>query len=212
MGIRSLATKCEVGMNRHFQSGLPVVFFALITVSCISLLLYFTVTWADAAGPKRLANAQPGDCAACHGGGKQVIPASHQETKGMNLKDCMVCHEKDEVSLKSKMPTSHVHMLSRISCQKCHGEKTPFSQVDMKACITCHSIDGLAKAPAKEVNKPNPHNSHYGTDVDCSVCHHQHAKSEFMCAQCHAFSNVTPSPLAPLNFSSKAPEEKPDAP
>ncbi|MBW2098891.1 MAG: cytochrome c3 family protein [Deltaproteobacteria bacterium] len=33
---------------------------------------------------------------------------------------------------------------------------------------------------------PNPHNSpHYGADLDCNFCHHQHSKSENFCAQCH---------------------------
>jgi cytochrome c oxidase cbb3-type subunit 3 len=34
---------------------------------------------------------------------------------------------------------------------------------------------------------PNPHTSpHYGTELDCNLCHRQHAKSENYCAQCHA--------------------------
>jgi hypothetical protein len=192
-------------MNRHFLSRFLVVFFALTVVWCISVLLYSSVACAGTIASKRLAKAQQGDCAACHAGGKQVIPGSHPKTKGMNLKQCLMCHMKDEVPITDKMPLSHKHMLSGISCQKCHGEKTPFTPVDTETCITCHSIDSLVNAPAKEADKPNPHNSHLGTDVDCSTCHHQHAKSEFVCAQCHSFTNVTPSPLTPLSFPSKAP-------
>ncbi len=121
----------------------------------------------------------------------------------MMLKDCMVCHGKDEVSLKSKMPMSHTHMLSGISCRTCHGKKEPFKKMNYKDCTSCHGTDTLAKAPARDHFLPNPHNSHYGTDVDCSLCHFQHKKSEFMCAQCHDFKNVTPSPMVPLKFMSK---------
>jgi len=117
---------------------------------------------------------------------------------------------KDEVPLTDKMPTGHMHTLSGISCQKCHGKKSPFTKVGMKTCTTCHSTEVLAKAEPRGIFLPNPHNSHYGTEVECSLCHHQHAKSEFMCAQCHDFKNVTPSPLAALSFAGR-PEETPVA-
>jgi len=197
-----------VGVNRNFYSRLPVVLFTFSMALCMSALPYGAAAWAESA-PKPLAKAQPGDCAACHAGGKKIIPEDHQKTKGMTMEQCLACHGKDEVPLKDKMPTSHEHTLSGVSCQKCHGKKLPYSKVDMKTCITCHSIDSLIKAPARGVFLPNPHNSHYGTEVDCSLCHHQHKKSEFMCAQCHDFKNVTPSPLAPLSFLSRAPGEKP---
>jgi cytochrome b subunit of formate dehydrogenase len=118
----------------------------------------------------------------------------------MTLGMCMECHAKDEVPLSDKMPTGHVHMLSGISCQRCHGGRMPFTKVDMKTCTTCHSTQELAKAEPKDHFHPNPHNSHYGTEVECSLCHHQHKRSEFMCTQCHDFRNVTPSPIVALSF------------
>jgi len=195
-----------MGMKRYSQRRPITILFSLITISFITVFLYCTVAGADTGAPKRLATAQQGDCAACHT--DKVLPENHTGTKGMVLKDCTACHDKDEISLKSKMPTSHVHMLSGILCQTCHGKKAPFEKVDYKNCITCHSTDVLAKVPARGVFLPNPHNSHYGMDVDCSLCHFQHNKSEFMCAQCHDFKNVTPSPLLPLSFLSKSTEEK----
>ncbi len=149
------------------------------------------------------ATAQAGDCMACHAGGKQVIPGKHPATKGMNLQACLACHKQDDVRLTDKMPSSHAHMLAGISCQACHGAKPPYDEVEMKTCTACHATEKLAAAPARDHFLPNPHNSHYGTEVECSLCHHQHKKSEYMCTQCHDFKNVTPSPMTPLNFSSK---------
>jgi cytochrome b subunit of formate dehydrogenase len=195
-------------MHRRSRSRLLMTFFSLLLASCIGMLLCFTAAGAASGDQKRLVKAQPGDCAACHAGGKQILPKDHQKTKGMTLEQCLTCHAKDEVPITFKMPTSHAHMLSGISCQNCHGKKAPYSEADMKTCTACHSTENLAKAPAKGPDKPNPHNSHYGTDVDCSLCHHQHKKSEFMCTQCHNFTNVTPSPMSPLSFLTKAPGEK----
>lgn len=185
---------------------------SLIIILSITLFLYNPILNADNTAPKRLATAQPGDCAACHAGGKPVLPDNHAKTKEMKLEQCLVCHPKDKDPITLKLPSSHAHTLAGVTCQKCHGQKPPFSKVDMKTCTACHGIDKLASAPAQAVDKPNPHNSHYGTDVDCALCHHQHAKSEFMCAQCHPFKNITPSPLNPLGFASKPAKEKESPP
>jgi len=184
------------------------VILCTLAVTGTTWLLFGGMAMAQAGAPKRLANVQPGDCAACHAGGKQVLPGTHPNTKAMTLQQCLMCHKNDKTPLKDKMPSSHAHMLSGISCQKCHGAGGAVSKVGMKTCTACHGIEGLAKAPAKGTDRPNPHNSHYGTDVDCNTCHHQHAKSEFFCAQCHKFSNVTPSPMLPLSFSEKETEAK----
>ena len=167
-----------------------------------------SVSGTETGAPKRLANAGPGDCAACHAGGKQVLPGDHAPTKTMKLEQCLACHTKDKGRITDKMPSSHAHMLAGVSCKTCHGLKPPYDKVEMKTCTTCHGIEKLAAAPAKDHFRPNPHNSHYGTEVECSLCHHQHKKSEYMCTQCHDFKNVTPSPMAPLKFVSGAPAEK----
>ncbi|SEM15355.1 Cytochrome b subunit of formate dehydrogenase [Syntrophus gentianae] len=195
-------------IHRHSLSGIFKTFLCLTILSCIGVLLFFPFSGAAANSPKRLANVQPGDCQACHEGGKKVLPENHMNTKGMKLKSCVTCHAKDKISIKSKMPTSHAHTLAGITCEKCHGQKTPFTKIEYEVCVACHSTEGLAKVPAKGPTLPNPHNSHYGTEVDCSLCHFQHKKSEFMCSQCHSFKNVTPSPLLPLSFASKPGEDK----
>ena len=197
-----------MGGHRYFPSKLFILLYTLAMVSGLNALLFRSTAEAASNAPKRLAYAQAGDCAACHAGGTQVIPGKHPATKSMNLQACMACHPKDKDPITLKMPSSHAHMLAGITCQACHGKKTPYSQVDMKTCTTCHGIEKLASAPARDHFLPNPHNSHYGTDVDCSLCHHQHKKSEYMCAQCHDFKNITPSPMTPLSFLTKATAEK----
>ncbi|HQP31242.1 MAG TPA: cytochrome c3 family protein, partial [Deltaproteobacteria bacterium] len=131
----------------------------------------------------------------------------------MKLDQCLACHPKEKTPVTDKMPSSHAHMLAGVSCKACHGEKPPYDKVEMKTCTACHATEKLAAAPARDHFLPNPHNSHYGTEVECSLCHHQHKKSEYMCTQCHDFKNVTPSPMLPPTFLSaaaveKAPEEK----
>ena len=201
-----------MGMYRQSHSRLLIPSLILTVMPFLIVFLCCTAAGAATAAPKRLTNAQPGDCAACHAGGKAVLPGNHPATKGMNLEACMACHKQDEVPLTDKMPTGHEHMLSGVSCQACHGKKTPFAKVEMNTCTTCHGTEKLAAAPARDHFLPNPHNSHYGTDVDCSLCHRQHAKSEYMCVQCHDFKNVTPSPMVALSFLSKAPETKAPSP
>jgi len=193
--------------QRPFPSRKFKAFFFLIVFSSLGVLLFFNFSRAAANSPQRLAGVQPGNCVACHEG-QSVLPGNHADTKGMKLADCMMCHEKDKVSIRAKMPTSHVHMLSGVSCETCHGKKKPFETMEYGACVACHSTENLAKVPAKGPMLPNPHNSHYGTDVDCSLCHFQHKKSEFLCSQCPAFKHVTPSPLLPLSSQSKPPGGK----
>jgi hypothetical protein len=64
--------------------------------------------------------------------------------------------------------------------------------VSSKDCLSCHeSIEALAAATAKL--KPNPHDSpHYGKELDCELCHHEHSLSENFCAQCHDSSLTVP--------------------
>jgi hypothetical protein len=57
-----------------------------------------------------------------------------------------------------------------------------------------HSLIALYHKAVEWNTKPtNPHTSpHYGTDLDCNLCHHQHAASEDYCAYCHDYDFKTP--------------------
>ncbi len=163
--------------------------FALIGLVFAVLFIYVSVSLA---APKQVTTAKPGDCAACHGQEKVFSP-SHVDTKAMTHKDCLGCHEKGgPQKLQGKLPGSHLHNLQGITCVKCHGKATKAEAVEMKQCLTCHDADKLAEKTAK-VKPENPHTSpHYGTTLDCNVCHHQHQKSENYCAQCHKYDFVVP--------------------
>ncbi|HOC45338.1 MAG TPA: cytochrome c3 family protein, partial [Syntrophorhabdaceae bacterium] len=75
------------------------------------------------AAPKRVLTAKGGDCAACHGQEKVLSP-SHVDTKDMTYKDCLGCHDRaGPQKLTGKLPGSHVHQLTGITCAKCHGKE-----------------------------------------------------------------------------------------
>lgn len=165
----------------------------VLTFWLVLIIIIGTSAALIAAAPKRVATAKPGNCALCHGKEK-VLPQGHEDTKNMNLEGCVACHEKGSPQrLEAKLPGSHLHQLSGVTCQKCHGKAKKPQALTMKQCIACHgSTDKLAEKTAK-VKPENPHTSpHYGTTLDCNVCHHQHQKSENFCNQCHKFDFTVP--------------------
>ena len=164
------------------------------SIICVffSLILLMVFTQAVSAAPKLLPKAKAGDCAACHGKEK-VMPESHPDTKTMNWKGCLACHKEGKMSLVGKLPGSHVHQLSGVNCVSCHGKAKKPQALGMEKCVACHgSTAKLAEKTAK-VKPENPHTSpHYGTELDCNLCHRQHAKSENYCNQCHNFNFRVP--------------------
>lgn len=144
------------------------------------------------AAPKVNPKAKAGDCAACHKKA-QVLPASHPDTKTINWQGCKACHREAEISLIGKVPGSHIHQWSGVTCAGCHGKAKKKEALKMEKCVSCHgNTDRLAEKTAG-VKPENPHTSpHYGTSLDCNLCHHQHAKSENYCFQCHNFNFKVP--------------------
>jgi hypothetical protein len=156
----------------------------------VALCMVFMFTVSAGAAPKRVPGAQPDNCRLCHGKEK-ALPADHVDIKKMSYGECKKCHT-ETLSLAGKFPASHIHDLNGVSCTKCHGKtKTP-QAVKVKQCVTCHDPERLKEKTAK-IKPENPHTSpHYGTGLDCNVCHHQHTKSENFCSQCHKFEFVVP--------------------
>ncbi len=161
---------------------------AMLTAASLALL----VALPAFAAPKRLTSAKPDNCSACHGKDK-VLPEGHAKTAKMALSACRECHTKDSpTSLSGKLPLSHRHQLAGVTCVKCHGKAKKQTPVEAAVCETCHEPARLAEKTAG-VKPQNPHTSpHYGTALDCNVCHHQHAKSENFCIQCHTFNFKLP--------------------
>ena len=164
---------------------------ALFALWLVALLVVGSAG-ATSAAPKRVATAKPGNCMACHGSEK-VLPQGHEDTKAMTFEACKECHPKTGAPrLEGTMPGSHLHQLSGVTCVKCHGKTKKVEAVEMKQCVTCHNAGKLVEKTEK-VKPENPHTSpHYGSELDCNVCHHQHAKSENFCSQCHKFDFVVP--------------------
>lgn len=169
---------------------------------CLPLLaVSLALPWAaqdSSAGPgsapKRLENADAGDCAACHAPAA-MLPKDHPATKGQDMNQCAQCHNGQKACLlPGKLPLSHLHGLQGVSCADCHGAGDR-QALGTDKCLECHeSGEAVAKltVPPDKIHH-NPHLSpHYGTELDCELCHHAHAKSENYCAQCHDEQVVVP--------------------
>jgi hypothetical protein len=136
--------------------------------------------------------AKAGDCTTCHGNEK-VLPDGHPDTKSMNLAACKTCHTKDKSVLPGKIRGSHIHQLAGINCISCHGKEAKPEALTMEECVACHGSTDKLAGKTQNVKPANPHTSpHYGTNLDCNLCHHQHSKSENYCAGCHNFNFQTP--------------------
>lgn len=162
---------------------------ACLLIGLLGIMIFSQTGWA---APKLLPKAKGGDCQACHGDEK-VLPPGHADSRSMSWEGCRACHREGNMSLKGKMPGSHRHLLSGVTCVQCHGNTSKPQNLSLDKCVSCHgSPDKLAAKTAK-VKPENPHTSpHYGTTLDCNLCHHQHAKSENYCSQCHQFKFSVP--------------------
>jgi len=153
-----------------------------------------TAAKAKTTESKKTAAAKAWDCAACHKD-KKMLPESHVPIKDMPYDGCVVCHVAGGTAgtLKTKVPGSHLHALRGMKCEQCHGKVKKPEPVEMAKCLACHGETAKLAEKTANVKPHNPHQSpHYGTDADCNLCHHQHAKSENLCAQCHKFDFVVP--------------------
>jgi cytochrome b subunit of formate dehydrogenase len=170
----------------------------------------YTPVYAEepASEPERLMTAQSGDCAACHGT-QQMLPTGHLNTRGLTLGECRMCHQDEEVPMTNRLPLSHAHQLSGIACSDCHGDQDPPQSVEKDQCITCHDEQELIRRTEylREL-EANPHDSpHYGTDLDCNMCHYEHSESELFCSQCHDFDFVVNSPVLGSEMKAKISSE-----
>jgi cytochrome c3-like protein len=150
------------------------------------------VALAQDAGPKRLPDVAANNCAGCHTA-KSPFRANHPVTANMDMAGCRRCHGKGRpAALSGRIPLSHTHMLSGVTCATCHADVKDPEPVKAEACLNCHAGETVAAA-STNVKPTNPHNSpHYGKESDCNLCHHQHEKSENYCTQCHKFEFKVP--------------------
>ena len=80
------------------------------------------------------------------------------------------------------------HVQKGVPCQACHGKDNSVAYPNIDQCKQCHDTEQLADK-TKNYKPRNPHTSpHYGTELDCVLCHLQHEKPTDYCAQCHNFN------------------------
>lgn len=88
------------------------------------------------------------------------------------------------------------HGSKSISCGSCHQKQLipdDNETVLNKQCIACHGgytkLASLTKAKLKNPNI-NPHASHLGSEIACTVCHQGHQESKPYCLNCHTNFNM----------------------
>jgi len=173
--------------------------------SLVPLVMCLAAAFAVAAGPRRggapvptiaqMAKVKAGDCAGCHRD-KKVLPAGHVSTTNMTYDGCIACHGAGAGNpgpLPTRIPGSHLHRLRGIRCAQCHDDLKKPAGVPMITCVGCHGDTKALAAKTAGVKPRNPHDSrHYGTEADCNLCHHQHARSANFCLPCHPFNFNVP--------------------
>ena len=79
------------------------------------------------------------------------------------------------------------HVARGVKCESCHGTDKKIEYPEKEQCVQCHDAKKVSQATAG-VKPANPHDSpHYHQDLECTLCHVQHAKPENYCNQCHKF-------------------------
>ena len=89
--------------------------------------------------------------------------------------------------------TADRHKNNGVGCEGCHGAEEPRTFVPRERCLACHGgFSDLVKKTAA-VKPENPHDSpHWGSRMECNVCHRQHETTVNWCAHCHAFNFKVP--------------------
>lgn len=73
---------------------------------------------------------------------------------------------------------------NNLKCEQCHKNQIN-GQFSANNCIVCHGT-GEELSEKMKGQFLNPHNSpHWGTTVECTVCHREHQASRLICANCH---------------------------
>ena len=90
-----------------------------------------------------------------------------------------------------------------LSCDACHQKQLApddNESVLNAQCVACHgSYDTLGALTKAKLKNPdiNPHASHLGPEIACTVCHHGHEASKAYCLNCHTnFAMAIPGAAA----------------
>ena len=89
--------------------------------------------------------------------------------------------------------TADLHKDKGISCDGCHGSEATRTFVSAERCLSCHGGRSALVKKTAAVKPENPHDSpHWGSRMECNVCHRQHEKTVDWCSHCHAFNFKVP--------------------
>ena len=101
--------------------------------------------------------------------------------------------EQPETKQPASVLTADLHKDRGIGCEGCHGTEESKTFVSRERCLMCHGgFSDLVKKTAA-VKPENPHDSpHWGSRMECNVCHRQHEKTVDWCSHCHAFNFKVP--------------------
>ncbi|OPY91096.1 MAG: Fumarate reductase flavoprotein subunit precursor [Syntrophus sp. PtaU1.Bin208] len=133
------------------------------------------------------------DCEACHAwtAGKSFGLIGQKGSWGAPDKNDMDLMRTIFKSWAGSGYMDNLHATQGIGCAQCHGKGLPKADdtVENSRCLVCHGpLDKLAqKTEPKEFKDRNPHKSHLGSDIACTVCHKGHAESKVYCLECHKF-------------------------
>lgn len=78
------------------------------------------------------------------------------------------------------------HVQKGFQCAACHEKEPPQKDcfIENSQCLVCHGPLEKLKEKYSSLGKKNPHDNHLG-EIECTLCHRGHAKSESYCLQCH---------------------------
>jgi hypothetical protein len=89
--------------------------------------------------------------------------------------------------------SADMHKAKGVTCVDCHGKAGKKAFVTAERCLSCHGTPADLVRKTAAVKPENPHDSpHWGTTMECGVCHRQHEKTVNWCNHCHAFAFKVP--------------------
>lgn len=145
------------------------------------------------------------DCTTCHAyaPGKQFADAGHKGNLGALDAEQYEMVRKAMGTWASSPWLAATHgSKQNLSCGACHQKQLipdDNETVVNKQCVACHgSYDKLASLTKAKLKSPeiNPHGSHLGPEIACTVCHQGHRESKPYCLHCHTNFEM-PIPAGP---------------
>lgn len=134
------------------------------------------------------------DCTMCHAyvPGKQFAALGHKGTLGtLDAEQYEMMRKAMGTWAKSPWLAAAHGSKKNLSCGACHQKQLipdDNETVINKQCVACHgNYDKLAPATKAKLKNPeiNPHGSHLGPEIACTVCHLGHRESKPYCLNCH---------------------------